>query len=139
MDRVIKFRGKSIETGKWVYGDLIHMYLQNPTIQEIKPARGGVATYITWKVDPETVGQFTGAFDCDGKEIYEGDIVQQTNTKKLFIIKKSTEKSAFVAEKLENPFVLKNITLTNDSKRQMRKVIGNIHDNPELWGGGNDD
>lgn len=75
-----KFRGKRVDTGEWVYG----CYLKKWTGTKYKHyIHDGLLEY---EVDPETVGEFTGLYDCkrteqypEGQEIYEGDIVKCKN------------------------------------------------------------
>lgn len=118
--RVIKFRGKDSE---WHYGNFDQ---DDCTIY-----RHGDGVY---KVIPETVGQFTGVYDKDGREIYEDDIISFEafgNPVELVHF----EGSAFgIGGKngLPKRRVSFFTILSNFVKYYDIYVIGNIHDNPEL-------
>lgn len=78
--REIKFRGKRIGNGKFVFGDLIHGVNHKSGKIFILPVEGGTQSLSSgidpidgWEVIPETVGQFSGVLSMDNQEIYEGD------------------------------------------------------------------
>lgn len=134
MNREIKFRGKTIESSiGWIYGDLIQSPGIIPVIQrfektiEIKGEK--CQLFSQDKVHPQTVGQFTGVTDGEGREIYEDDIVA------IYHEKHCTFKGK--VEFLCGQFVVNSKDkLITALSRKPWQVIGNIHDNPELMEGG---
>ena len=135
--REILFRGKTPMTDRWVFGtgllyDGINTWIvNNPIGQAI--AFGETKAI----VDPETVGQYTGLTDKNGKKIFEGDIVV------LYIKGNKTVCKVDFADNVAQfqlwqtntiPHTPTNLNLGNYDC----EVIGNIHDNPELLKGGAD-
>lgn len=85
-------------------------------------------------VDPETVGQYTGLTDKNGKRIFEGDIVvtEKFNTpNKHYVITYDLLLAAFIGEDDGTMYFT-----TFDGDSEFFEVVGNIHDNPELLKGG---
>ena len=76
MKREILFRGKRVDNGEWIYGYLIG---NNVIVGEVVDFDDDYFNTEFWyKVDPETVGQFTGMEDSLTLQIFESDIVRHT-------------------------------------------------------------
>src|SRR5690606_36224993 len=87
MNREILFRGKRVDSGEWVEGDLIHGVNHKRGKIFILPIEGGVSSLSSgidpidgWEVLPETVGHFTGLTDKNGTKICEGDKTKDGET-----------------------------------------------------------
>lgn len=130
--RSIKFRGKPIQ-GEHLYENFVYGNLAkyaSGVYNILVPIQWGFENY---NIDPETVGQFTGLYDCDGKEIYEGDILRFGNSQSGVCEVKWNESIAafcilfyFDGEIVSRPL----------GGGVEFAIIGNIHDNPELMKGG---
>ena len=132
--REILFRGKRVDNGEWIYGDVV----QFPThgivrIVEQEPS------YKDAEVDSETVGQYTGMTDKNGKKIFEGDILKivhkyqspfDDDTKEYIDI--TTDVVFFDDEGLCFSYGKSPFLCVADNVTAEYEVVGNIHDNPEL-------
>ena len=126
---------------EWVYGDLIHKRHDRDALM-IQDENGFGSDVV-----PETIGQFTGLHDKNGKEIYEGDILLLPANTKV----KAYEKGDFVEDKFIQRFAVvwakqcQGYGLCQPYEAKFEApdvvgmaavdrmfVIGNIHDNPEL-------
>jgi uncharacterized phage protein (TIGR01671 family) len=109
--RTIKFRGLRLDGKGWVVGSLLC------------PHAGNESTYIIgcngsdFEVKPETVGQFTGLTDRDGKEIWEGDLVRY-----------HFQNSWYKAEMIFNDGAFRIRGWSHGQLTHTFEVAGNIHE-----------
>lgn len=155
MKREIKSRGKRLDNGQWVYGDLLHIvggcviYHGSQTESELIEDRPNLAVELYMDevspVDPDTVGQFTGLLDDNGMEIYEGDIIRSPIRPIFHVISYNESRGAFTATLIDKYMddtdgLKTECNVEQDWLLRTRKAIaGNIYDNPELLKGGNNE
>ena len=144
--REILFRGKRKEDGEWLCGSLMQI--------TYKEENNAIPIYMIFEdkfifvcgdakalnhavVDPETVGQYTGLKDKNGKRIFEGDIVHciaRLDEADCIVIFEDGEFRLVPTERYATYvtgggfYALRNFE---------KEVVGNIHDHPELLGGDN--
>ena len=130
--RTIKFRGKTRGNGKWYYGSLVYSDEINAAIY-FQIGSGLVKTMDWVYVNQETIGQFSGLYDCDGNEIYEGDILRLGNSPSgICKVKWNETMASFCIQFFfENKLGTRPLGEWVICERKV-EVIGNIHDNPEL-------
>ena len=130
--REILFRAKSECDGEWVYGSLVHIDALDMIIPTDATWCGGTEFNMGYIVHPETVGQYTGLTDKDGKRIFEGDVIEcwsegvcargevQQRKDGMWIIFPAWQEN-----------IMWGICPDEYGNTAVR-VIGNVHDNPEL-------
>ena len=120
MMRKILFRGKKIDNDEWTYGfyfehsidDQKYSYIKYQTFDE---------GFVTNEVVADTVGQFTGLCDKNGKKIFEGDIVESPRGTQGFIEWQNAE-CAFLVNIGDDWQTMDDCPY---------EVVGNIYDNKE--------
>ena len=155
--RQIKFRGKRVDNGEWVCGSLITVYYTkvnklSECDTRIKLQDGYNTDCPEYNVDPARVSQFTGLLDKNGKEIWEGDILEFMGGTCDYLSlnhygQKHSIGTILVVSNLNSGFTLQlpihignttpnlvgNISNYDFWNHQSSfKIIGNIHDNPSL-------
>ena len=140
--REILFRGKRINTGEWLEGCAVkkidpllgisYWYIVRNELSD----GGMLESVASWyKVDPATVGQYTGLKDRNGKRIFEGDIVRYYSTYR----EEFTGENCVVEYGVYNCSCCDGVYGWEFKGGDIRidecyEIIGNIHDNPELLG-----
>lgn len=152
MNREIKFRGISID--EWVYGMLYKVNEGDtehgePIKYKIQTDEKEYGEYVKCFItDENTIGQYTGLHDENGKEIYEGDIIEFSYD--VFTGNFDTKVGRGTVEFIDGAFYIKPFEIEGKKIKDIDneewfliytvnidtlKVIGNIYDNPELLGG----
>lgn len=130
--RTIKFRGLGISNEEWLYGNLVIVD------DEYHILEGETEAHNYNKVDKESVGQFTGLYDINNKEIYEGDIVHY---KELSFDKYKVKyhQGTFIIEPfdtgytledpLEESYSLDTFCVDFETTKTKFKIVGNFYEN----------
>ena len=136
--REILFRGKRIDRlgkGKWIEGGVVHQTDFYGDVIDTYRIIDGTDTEdndigFSYKVDPSTVGQYTGLTDKNGKKIFEGDICRYNTVVGTTVMKIIYKNGGFTA--VNSSHLVRMVDLRKEFWNKYMEVIGNIHDNPEL-------
>jgi uncharacterized phage protein (TIGR01671 family) len=136
MIREMKFRGWDENTKKWLYSLGFLKHGNSKIIMILKDTEDG---FVTTPVNPDTVGQYTGLKDKNGKDIYEGDVYECIGTNYVVTFNNGAfcggvinKPSAPLGWDLETGSDGYTGNLEEETNFNFINVIGNIHDNPEL-------
>ena len=121
----IKFKAKRLDNGEWIEGEISHF---ENTIWIVpidhKPFHSGCA-----EVDPDTICMFTGQKDCDGKEIWEGDMLSNvTNDSPDGIVVFKYGAFSLLAKNGRDFCVALTYLLSEKDSLNRFKVVGNKFD-----------
>ena len=131
--REILFRGKTKVYNKWVYGWYCGKILNHDMHSTEESSQIIDDKTLYWHTcEPDTVGQFTGLTDKNGKKIFDGDVVlypwNDQDNPEIFTIK--FKDGQFIASPVKETEDYWDFMVGGYSKEM--EIIGNIHDNPEL-------
>ena len=144
MNREIKFRGRIVNSKEWAYGSLV--IYPDGEYNILAPRNGHSPKMDDWLVEVDTIGQFTGLYDKNGREIYEGDILTADEYPFMGDGKMNyvavvewfdydacwyASLQLHVDSKARGISVCCPVSFDEDAAK-IYEVIGNIHDNPEL-------
>jgi uncharacterized phage protein (TIGR01671 family) len=142
--RKILFRGKRTDNGEWVCGYYVlrkrpyfkdkgvnfeHIIYDNLVIDDFNDKQFVDTIPITYSVDPETIGQYTGLTDMNDRKIFEGDII-------IFdYIDYEDERGVVQWDSDIAKFIITFSTFTIDFDNvygRELEIVGNVYDNPEM-------
>lgn len=135
--REILFRGKSEDNGEWVYGYYAcigkHHYILTGKLNLI-----GAVNFEHYLVIPETVGQYTGLTDKNGKKIFEGDIIGTDIARPYLIVEFRDGCFMFNCNDGGKDYYDIMLPIFEEAQTEYKygEVIGNIHDKYEPLEGG---
>ena len=138
--REILFRGKRVDNGEWVYGDLLQDRDLNSFAIEYfdyyTDENGRQRDYCQDEIIPETVGQYTGLTDKNGTKIFEGDIVTTDIARPYLIVEFRDGCFMFNCNDGDKDYYDIMLPILDEQQTVYKhgEVIGNIHDNKELLG-----
>lgn len=123
--REIKFRGKRLDNGEWLYGSLLVSHFKDDKKERYFITQFSGNYTFEHEVDPATVGQFTGLKDKSGREIYEEDILFDESGVYAVVCYSMGTFCVDFGEGLDLQYF-------TDGIHEICDVVSNIHDNPEL-------
>lgn len=140
--REIKFRGKSKRTGQWIYGDLITSPngLLKYIVQKSKINEAFLENLAPEEIEYGSNGEYTGLKDKNGKEIYEGDIINLIpDGYTILPVSILFDNGSFVYKSEGVSYLLGGWMRDRDNHNHLHcAVIGNIYENSELLEDTND-
>lgn len=124
----IKFKAKRLDNGEWVEGSLT--YFNGIAYIHHKESDEDDRCYLTpYEVNPDTVCQFTGLKDCEGNEVWEGDIFLDTIYGRLYTVMRYGYGSFFIRKnKSVNDDMYLFELIEEDKCIAFFEVIGNKFD-----------
>ncbi len=139
--REIKFRGKLLDNGEWIYGSLLVSHFKDDKKERYFITQFSGNYTFEHEVDPNTVGQFTGLRDKNGRDIWEGDIFKEDGSGIVRSVFRVPGGLAFEDNPVSFGYDHRAPVYPYSSIAEMQsvswlsqccEVIGNIHDDPEL-------